>query len=143
MRHDNFGPGRGACLALRNDANASQVLRRPLSPLTAEQSEIRDRLSSDVNYLSITIGDRSMERAGSLQTTTAYIRESLQLAGYAVSDLPYQVGGQQLSNLEAILVGSETALEAVVVGAHYDRVADTVGANDKPLALPPHYNSHD
>ncbi len=36
----------------------------PLSPLTAEQSEIRDRLSSDVNYLSVTVGDRSMEQEG-------------------------------------------------------------------------------
>lgn len=107
----------------------------PLPPLTTEQSEIRDRLSSDVNYLSVTVGDRSMERAGSLQRTTAYIRERLKLAGYAVSDLPYQVGGQQVSNLEAILVGSEPAQGEVVVGAHYDTVAGTVGANDNATGV--------
>jgi|tagenome__1003787_1003787.scaffolds.fasta_scaffold20951905_1 hypothetical protein len=107
----------------------------PLSPLTAEQSEIRDRLSSDVNYLSVTVGERSMERTGSLQRTTAYIRESLQLAGYAVNDLSYQVGGQQVSNLEAILLGSKTAQGAVVVGAHYDSVAGTVGANDNATGV--------
>jgi Peptidase family M28 len=106
----------------------------PLPPLTAEQSQIRDRLSADVKYLSVTVGDRSMERAGSLQRTTAYIRESLQLAGYAVSELPYQVGGQQVSNLEAIL-GSETSQGAVVVGAHYDSVAGTVGANDNATGV--------
>src|SRR5215469_14329314 len=107
----------------------------PLPPMTAEQSEIRSRLSSGVNYLSVTVGDRSMERAGSLQRTTAYIRENLQLAGYTVSDLPYQVGGQQVSNLEAILVGSETAQGEVVVGAHYDTVAGTVGANDNATGV--------
>ena len=107
----------------------------PLSPLTAEQSEIRDRLSSDVNYLSVTIGERSMERAGSLERTIAYIRESLQLARYAVNDLPYQVGGQQVSNLEAILVGSEIAPGAVIVGAHYDSAAGTVGANDNATGV--------
>lgn len=106
----------------------------PLSPLTTEQSEIRDRLSSDVNYLSTTIGGRSMDRAESLQKTTAYIQENLQLAGYAVDDLPYQVGGQQVSNIEAILVGSEPA-ETVIVGAHYDSVAGTVGANDNATGV--------
>ncbi len=70
-----------------------------------------------------------------MQKTVAYIRESLQLAGYAVNDLPYQVGGQQVSNLEAILVGSDTAQEAVVVGAHYDSVAGTVGANDNATGV--------
>lgn len=107
----------------------------PLLPLTTEQSEIRDRLSSDVNCLSVTIGDRSMESAGSLQKTMAYIRESLQRAGYTVSDIPYKVGEQQVSNLEAILVGSEPTRGAVVVGAHYDSVAGTVGANDNATGV--------
>jgi peptidase M28-like protein len=107
----------------------------PLSPLTPEESEIRDRLSSDVNYLSVTIGERSMERAGSLQSTAAYIRDGLERAGYSASDLPNPVGGQPVSNLEAILVGSEPSQGSVVVGAHYDSVAGTVGANDNATGV--------
>ena len=106
-----------------------------LSPLTAGESEIRDRLSSHVKYLSVTIGERSIERTGSLQKTTAYIRETLQGEGYAVSDFSYQVRGQQVSNLEAILTGTEIPNESVIVGAHYDSVAGTVGANDNATGV--------
>jgi hypothetical protein len=107
----------------------------PLSPLTPEQSEIRDRLSSHVNYLSVSVGERSMERAGSLERTADYIRESLERAGYTVNDIPYQVAGQPASNLEAILVGAEPAQGAVIVGTHYECVAGTVGANDNATGV--------
>ncbi len=61
--------------------------------------------------------------------------ESLQLAEYTVTDLPYQVGGQQVRNLEAILVGSRPAQGEVIVGAHYDTVAGTAGANDNATGV--------
>ena len=107
----------------------------PLPPLTAGESEIRDRLRSHVKYLSVTIGERSMEQAGSLQKATAYIRENLERSGHAVSDFTYQVQGQEVVNLEAILTGSEVPQESVIVGAHYDSVAGTVGANDNATGV--------
>ena len=102
----------------------------PLPPLNSQQSELRDHMAVNVNYLSASIGERSLERAGSLEKTAGFIRENLQSAGYAVNDVRYEVAGQKVSNLEAILVGTETAQDNVVVGAHYDSVAGTVGAND-------------
>jgi Zn-dependent M28 family amino/carboxypeptidase len=76
-----------------------------------------------------------MERAGSLERTADYIRESLERAGYTVNDIPYQVAGQPASNLEAILVGAEPAQGAVIVGTHYECVAGTVGANDNATGV--------
>ena len=102
----------------------------PLPPLNSEETDLRDHLSSDVRYLSVSIGERSMEVAGSLEKTAAFVRQSLQAAGYSVNDINYHLAGQQVSNLEAILVGSDLARETVVIGAHYDSVAGTVGAND-------------
>jgi Zn-dependent M28 family amino/carboxypeptidase len=107
----------------------------PLDPLTANEVAIRDHLSSDVKYLSVTIGERSMEKHGSLKATTAYLRDELQRAGYTVADSSYQVQGQQVSNLEAVLVGSELPQQTVVIGAHYDSVAGTVGANDNATGV--------
>ena len=101
-----------------------------LPPLTSEESELRDRLAANVKYLSASIGERSLERTGSLEKTAAFIRENLQSVGYSVNDIRYEVAGQTVSNLEAILVGTATAQGNVVVGAHYDSVAGTVGAND-------------
>jgi Zn-dependent M28 family amino/carboxypeptidase len=40
------------------------------------------------------------------------------------------VQGEGVRNLEATLAGTDSALGQVVVGAHYDSVAGTVGAND-------------
>lgn len=107
----------------------------PLAPLTAEQSEIRDHLASDVNYLSVTIGERSMERPGSLEKADAYIRERLQLAGYTAKELSYQVGSNQVKNIEAMLDRQQSPTETVVVGAHYDSVAGTVGADDNATGV--------
>lgn len=105
----------------------------PLSPLSHDQSQLREQLAIDVKYLSDTVGERTMDRVGSLQRTMDYIQQSLQQSGYAVSDVTYSVRGVPVSNLEAILVGSTR--ETVVVGAHYDSVAGTVGANDNATGV--------
>jgi Zn-dependent M28 family amino/carboxypeptidase len=102
----------------------------PLPPISLEQSDLAERLSAHVKYLSATIGDRSMPRAGSLKATIDYIRSELTQAGYAVDEHTFSVHDQQVSNIEADLLGSETAEGSVIVGAHYDSVTGTVGAND-------------
>jgi hypothetical protein len=107
----------------------------PLPPLSREQSDLRDRLSADVRYLSVTVGERSMERAGSLEKTTQYLRENLEQAGYIVTDLPYSVGDRRIANLEAIRTGTDAVSGSVIVGAHYDSVAGTVGANDNSTGV--------
>lgn len=80
--------------------------------------------------MSATIGERNVHRVGSLQTTIDYLRENLIQAGYAVKELTYQVEGHAVSNLEAELAGSAPVEGAVIVGAHHDSVAGTVGADD-------------
>ncbi len=101
-----------------------------LQPLTTEESELRDRLSSEVTYLSVTIGDRSLPRPQSLQAASEYLSSSLREQGYTVVEHPYSVDGDKVSNLEVILPGTDRALGQVIVGAHYDSVAGTVAAND-------------
>src|SRR5580765_5908495 len=109
--------------------------RGPLPPLTQEQSQLRDLLSSDVKYLSETIGERSIDRLGSLAKTVDYIRETLQGAGYAVADHSYSFAGQPVHNLEAILLGTAPESSSIIVGAHYDSLAGTVGANDNATGI--------
>jgi hypothetical protein len=76
-----------------------------------------------------------MDRVGSLGKTVDYIRETLQGAGYAVAEHSYSVGGQPLHNLEAILIGTAPESSSVIVGAHYDNLAGTVGANDNATGI--------
>jgi hypothetical protein len=98
--------------------------------LSDEQRDLASRLSEHVTYLFTTIGERNLRRAGSLPATAEYLRNNLAHAGYAVAVQSYDVEGHPVSNLEASLVGSDGTAAAVVVGAHYDSVAGTVGADD-------------
>lgn len=107
----------------------------PLPPLSHEQVGLRDRLEADTKYLSVTIGERNIPRLGSLQATTAYLRATLVQAGYAVTEHIFSVGGHEVSNVEASLAGSDNMKEIIVVGAHYDSVVGTVGANDNATGV--------
>jgi len=104
--------------------------RGPLPALSAAQSELASRLAQHVTYMSATIGERNVHRPGSLQATTEYLRRNLIQARYTVTEQTYVVEGHTVSNLEAELAGSAPAERAVIVGAHYDSVAGTVGADD-------------
>jgi len=101
-----------------------------LPPLTSEELELRYRLSAEVSYLSVTIGDRSLLHPQSLQAASEYLSSNLREQGYAVVEHPYSVQGEPVNNLEATLPGTSGTLGQVIVGAHYDSVAGTVGAND-------------
>jgi Zn-dependent M28 family amino/carboxypeptidase len=104
--------------------------RGPLPALSRAESEVASRLSEHVTYLSTTIGERNIQGTGSFTATTDYLRSELVKAGYDIAEQNYVVSGRSVTNLEADLVGSESAEGTVVVGAHYDSVAGTVGAND-------------
>jgi hypothetical protein len=112
-----------------------QSYRGPLPPLSHEQSELADRLSADVTFLSDTIGERSIQRAGSLKATTEYLGDKLRQAGYSITERPYSVASQEVSNVEATIAGNDSARGIIVVGAHYDSVAGTVGANDNATGV--------
>jgi hypothetical protein len=76
-----------------------------------------------------------MDRPDSLEKASTYIRERLQLTGYAAKELPYQTGSSVVHNIEAILEGQQSPAESVVVGAHYDSLAGTVGADDNATGV--------
>lgn len=101
-----------------------------LPPLTGEQLETANHLSQHVKYLSATIGERNLSRSGTLRAATDYVQNQLKLAGYSVREQTYRVQGNHVRNLEVMLHGSDVTAKTVVVGAHYDTVAGSPGAND-------------
>jgi Zn-dependent M28 family amino/carboxypeptidase len=127
-----LGLGLAVCLSwlLRMTQMPLKSYVGPLPPLSREQSDLADVLRGDVNHLSAVIGERSVSRAGSLDMSVEYLSSRLRQAGYAVTERKYLVAGQARSNLEASLLGSDSKSGVVVLGAHYDSVPGTVGAND-------------
>lgn len=101
-----------------------------LSPLSAEETDTSQRLSQHVQYLSETVGERNLSKPKTLELTADYIKMSLEQAGYAVTEQSYSVQNHQIHNLEARLSGRDGGGETVVVGAHYDSVQGSPGAND-------------
>lgn len=104
--------------------------RGALPASTAEEMGLRDRLKNEVNNLSVKIGDRSFLRPQALEATADYLTHQLSEQGYTVAAYPYQADGLVVRNLEAVWPGQNDNIGEVVVGAHYDSVAGTVGADD-------------
>ena len=101
-----------------------------LEPLTPQEIAVRDEVKAHVATLAGKIGSRGMHRPAALAAAERYIRETFQSLGYTVRELPYQVAGQTLKNLEVEIRGTTRAEEIVLIGAHYDTVPSTPGAND-------------
>jgi len=103
---------------------------QPLKPLTAGEAELRDRLRGHVGALAGEIGERNVWRYGALQAAAGYVERSLRDAGYAVTGQEYTAEGKTVRNLDAELTGTAPTAGIVIVGAHYDTVSGSPGAND-------------
>lgn len=101
-----------------------------LAPLTAEEREIEARLARHVDALAGVIGERNVWRQAQLEAAAVYIAGTLRQLGYTVRSQPYVAAGRAVRNLEAELPGRERAGEIVLIGAHYDTVGGSPGAND-------------
>jgi hypothetical protein len=101
-----------------------------LPPLTAEESAMADRLRGHVVMLAGEIGERNIHHYRALHSAADYIESSFSGIGLPVREETYRVEGKEVSNIVAEIKGSVHPDEVVVIGAHYDSVADSPGAND-------------
>lgn len=83
---------------------------------------------ADVQKLGGEIGERNLHRYHKLQEAADYIANQLTAAGWTVRRDSYEVDGKGCDNIEAELSGDSP--EIVVIGAHYDSVFGSPGAND-------------
>ncbi|QOY91419.1 M20/M25/M40 family metallo-hydrolase [Paludibaculum fermentans] len=89
------------------------------------------QLRRDVNVLAGEIGERNLSfKPRQLEQAAAFIETALKNAGYSSESQRYKVGAASARNVEAVVTGSFIPREIVVVGAHYDSVADSPGADD-------------
>jgi hypothetical protein len=102
----------------------------PLPPLSDKEQLIHDNLKRHVAALAGRIGERNVWRPESMAAAASYIRTMFEDAGYEVSAQPFPSRGVSVNNLEAVLPGHGATDEIIVVGAHYDSVAGSPGADD-------------
>jgi len=102
----------------------------PLQPLTAEQRDVGLRLRAHVTRLAGEIGERNVWAHENLAAAAGWIEETLRSLGLEVRGQTFEAEGHRVRNLEVERRGAGRADEIVVVGAHYDSVLGSPGAND-------------
>jgi hypothetical protein len=102
----------------------------PLPVLMPVQASTADQLRADVQVLAGRIGERNVAHPDQLAAAEDYLAASLGKAGYQVQWQTFDVKGVKCSNLIAELKGTSRPDEIIVVGGHYDAVANCPAAND-------------
>jgi hypothetical protein len=107
-----------------------QSYRGPLPPLTDEEVAVRDRLARHVEALAGTIGRRHVWRPRALEQAGSYVEECLRGLELEVGTQAFEAQGETVRNIEAERRGLSLPEQIVLVGAHYDTVPETPGADD-------------
>ena len=96
---------------------------------------LRDALREHVNALAVDIGPRSPLNGDSLVRAANYIRSVFEQAGLSVREQDYQYYDHRVTNLLATAPTTAGASAYYLVGAHYDTVPGTPGADDNASAV--------
>lgn len=102
----------------------------PLPELTDPERKIAESLRRDVQTLAGDIGFRNAFDMASLKRAADYVASRLEGAGLPVERHGYDLDGRTVENLIGERRGASKPDEIVVVGAHYDSVLGSQGAND-------------
>jgi hypothetical protein len=92
-------------------------------------------LRGHVQMLSQQIGERNVYHAAALHAAEAYITQSWRDQGHDVRRQPYSVEGVESANLEITCPGTREGEGLLLLGAHYDSVFGSPGANDNATGV--------
>ncbi len=101
-----------------------------ISVETESPLELATRLRRHVEALAGDIGERHVRRPQALHAAEEYIASEFRALGYEVARQTYRAEGVASSNLEVTVPSAGGASEIVLVGAHYDTVPGSPGADD-------------
>jgi Zn-dependent M28 family amino/carboxypeptidase len=98
------------------------------APLSPDEVALREELRADVQKVAGEIGERNMWHYPQLNAAADFIEASFSRAGLRTRRDSYDVRGQACHNIEAQIPGARP--EVLLIGAHYDSVFGSPGAND-------------
>jgi hypothetical protein len=113
-----------------------RLMRSAAGSLPDENSEETVRhLHHHVEYLSCEIGSRSITEPDKLESAQQYIECFLQTLGIPYERQTVHAGRRDFNNIIVTVPGWKEPPQAIVVGAHYDTVLNTPGADDNASAV--------
>jgi len=107
----------------------TQAINHPSGAAQAEGiARLAVRLRAHVEMLADSIGERNLVHFSALTEAADYIEQIWRNQGYVVTRHEHETGNRKVANLEITRQGQSP--EIVLVGAHYDSVFGSPGAND-------------
>ncbi len=103
--------------------------------MTFDQPPTRELLAGHVDFLAGQIGPRILAKPQSIEATVEYLRGQWEKMGYEVREEGYQSSDGPAKNLFVEIPGSNPGRDVIVLGAHYDTVARSPGADDNASAV--------
>ncbi|MGD8755938.1 MAG: M28 family peptidase [Desulfobacterales bacterium] len=100
-----------------------------------DRQQIQQRLRDHLHALTVTIGERSVSRPENLEKTAAYITSFYRDIGLAVDRQAYSYAHLPVDNVITEISFRENPQRRFLLGAHYDSVSGTVGADDNASAI--------
>jgi len=106
------------------------------APLSPDEITLREELRADVQKLAGEIGERNMWHYPQLNAAADFIENSFSRAGFHPRRDSYELRGQACHNIEVEIPSSQGAAVSspppsiILIGAHYDSVFGSPGAND-------------
>jgi len=79
--------------------------------------------------------EHNLEHPEALAAVARYLDNELSAMGYAPAAQRFAAGATEVRNIEVELPGGARATEVIVVGAHYDSVSGSPGANDNATGV--------
>lgn len=87
-------------------------------------------LRQHVYYMAGELGERNIYHPDALHAAERYIQKTWQALGYLVQRQEHETAGIRCANLEVTVAGECNPGVMLLVGAHYDSVIGSPGAND-------------
>ena len=106
------------------------------APLSPDDVKLREELRADVQKLAGEIGERNMWHYAQLNAAVDFIEDSFSRAGLHPRRDSYEIRGQACHNIEVEIPGEPQGAavssppQIILIGAHYDSVFGSPGAND-------------
>jgi len=94
-----------------------------------------ERLKAHLKKLTVTIGERSVRLPENLNKTAEYITSFYKDIGVSVHSEPYDYLDKKVVNVIAEISSGSNPSHKYLLGAHYDSVSGTVGADDNASAI--------
>lgn len=119
-----------ACVAALAVTMGGWLWSASVSAVQRNEGTVRAALAALVRALAVTIGPRSYQDRANLTAAAELIERRLASFGYTVAPQPYQIDDLAVRNVIAQRRGTEQPDRVIVVGAHYDSVVGSPGADD-------------